>query len=198
MKYGTLIPVVMAIGATGVMMRPVAAQDAGGPPPMDAGGGPGGPGGPGGFGGGPGGQMPNFEEMRQRMEQRIMEQLGATEEEWAAIKPTIEKIRSLRMAGMGGRGMMGFGGPGGQGGPGGPNGPGGANQAASPVAQAVRDLQDTLAKKDVTDAQVKAKLTALHDAKAKAQQDLKAAQDEMREILTVRQEAILTTMGVLD
>ena len=87
---------------------------------------------------------------------------------------------------------MGFGGPGG------PGGPGRADQATNPVAQAVRDLQETLANKDATNDQVKSKLTALREAKTKAQQELKAAQDELKELVAARQEATLVVMGVLE
>jgi len=136
--------------------------------------------------------MPNWQDMQKRMDQRTMEQLGVSEEEWAVLKPKIDKVRTLRMQSMTGFGGMGFGAPGG------PGGPFGGDRAASPVQQANRELQDALNNKGTPDDVVKAKLAAVRDAKAKAQQDLKAAQDELKDLVTARQEATLVTMGVLE
>jgi hypothetical protein len=46
--------------------------------------------------------------------------------------------------------------------------------------------------------QIKEKLTALRDARAKARQELATAQAELKELLSVKQEAQFVMMGILD
>lgn len=150
-------------------------------------------GGPG--GGGPGGGNWDPQAMRERMEQRMKESLGITnDEEWKALQPKLQKVQTLQFQAMAGRGGM-FGGGrqrgGGQGGPGG-------DQMQSPVATASRELRETLDNKDSTPEQIKAKLTALRDARAKAREELTAAQNELKELLTARQEAALVAQGTLE
>lgn len=158
---------------------------------------PGQPGQPGGRG--------NFDPaaMRQRMMDRLKEQLGASDDEMAALAPKIEKVMQLqRDAGGGGmRGMFGGrrggqGGPGGNGGPGGP--PGGATANESPVRQKATDLRTLLEDKDAKPDDIKAKLDALRAARAQAKQDLAAAQQELKGLLTQRQEAVMVEMGMLE
>lgn len=166
---------------------------------------PGGQGGPGGPGGGP----PDFAAMRQMMMDRMKEALGVNDEEWKALEPRIEKVQQLQRDSRGGGGMFmmfgrgpGAGGPGGPGrGPGGPGGPGfgaGGDRAPSPVMQATMDLRDTLDNKDAKPADIQSKLKALRDARAKAHDDLAKAQDDLKSLLTTRQEAVLVTMGMLE
>lgn len=162
------------------------------------------PGGNGGGGGGqpgqPGGRgnRGNFDpaQFRQRMMQRIQEQLGATDEEMQALSPKIEKVMQLQRDAGGGRG--GFGGRRG----GGPGGPGGQNAAqdpnASAVQKAVADLRATLENKDAKPDEIKAKLDAVRQARAQAKQDLTAAQQELKGLLTQRQEAVMVEMGMLE
>ena len=138
--------------------------------------------------GGPGGRM-DPAQFRERMLNRIKEALGATDEEWKALQPKVEKVQQEQMQSMAGR----FGGrrrPGGE--------DANANRPANPVADAARDLQPLLENKDATAEQIKVKLQALRDARTKAKEELTKAQNELREILTQRQEAVLVSMGMLD
>ena len=151
---------------------------------------PGQPGQPGGRNGGRG----NFDPaaMRQRMLDRIKEQLGATDDEWTAISPKIEKVteaqRSTRTGG-------GFGGRtrGGQ-----PAATPAADATPNPVADATKALQAAIEKKDTPADELKSKLTALRDARAKAKETLTADQKDLQALLTQRQEAILVEMGLLE
>ena len=68
----------------------------------------------------------------------------------------------------------------------------------SAVAKASQDLRTALENKDSTPDQIKAKLTALRDARAKAKEDLTKAQAELKELITVRQEAVLVSRGMLE
>ena len=69
---------------------------------------------------------------------------------------------------------------------------------ASPVQQASESLQTTLQNKDSKPDEIKVKLEALRAAKAQAKQDLAKAQEDLRTVLTQRQEAGLVMMGLLD
>jgi hypothetical protein len=147
-------------------------------------------------------------QMNQWMMQRMKEQLGATDDEWAVIEPRLEKVQTLArdarsggMGGMFGRGQ--FGGPGGgRGQPGGaaPQPPQGAQPTApqSAVSKAAEDLRTTLGDQNSTVAQVKEKLTAYRAEREKAREELSKAQEDLRSVLSVKQEAQLVLMGSLD
>lgn len=144
----------------------------------------------------------NFDpaQMRQRMADRMKQQLGATDDEWKALGPKIEKIQTLQMQSRPGAGMRGMGrrGPGGpNGGPGGPGGPA-ANNAPeqSAVQRATQDLSQAIQTGDA--GQIKEKLTALRDAREKAHQELVQAQNDLKPLLSVKQEAVLVMDGLLD
>jgi hypothetical protein len=154
---------------------------------------------------GQGGRRGNFDpaQFRQQRMDRLKEALGATDDEMAALGPKIEKVMQLQRDASGGgmRGMFGRrggqGGPGGNGGPGGP--PGGASTAnESPVRQKAAELRTLLEDKDAKPDDIKAKLDALRQARAQAKQDLAAAQQELKGLLTQRQEAVLVEMGTLE
>ena len=92
--------------ASSLSLAAAAFAQADGPPPRDDNGGP-----------------PNREQMQQRFSNMLKEQLGATDEEWAALQPKIDAVRQLKRDASGQMGPPG--GPGG--GPGGPVvGPAGA------------------------------------------------------------------------
>jgi len=167
------------------------------------------PQGRGGQGQGPGGQrgMRNFDpvQMQQMMEQRLQEQLGATAEEWKVLGPRVMKVMSLNRqvnSGMGGMFRMGGrrGGPqGGQAGPGGPGPRGRMGQGEPTVVDTASEaLQTTLENTAATPDEVKAKLTGLRAAKEKAKAELATAQQELKQVLTLRQEAQLVLMGMLN
>jgi hypothetical protein len=125
--------------------------------------------------------------------------LGCTDEEWTALAPKVEKVQTLSRDLRGGAfgGMMG-GGRGGRGGRGGDaNAPAGPTPTTD-VGKATAALTTVLANKDAAPGDIKAALQALRDAKVKAKAALEAAQKELKEVLTVRQEAILVQQGLLD
>ncbi len=180
-----------ALLALGVYLQPLTAQDAA---PGNAG--PGGPGGP----GGGGRQRGNFdpEQMRQMMMTRYREQLGIKDDaEWGIIEGRINKINEARrgtMRGLGGFGGGRGGGPGGQGGPGGgPGGRGGWGGQPSPEGEALQRALDGGASAD----DVKAKLAAYRAAQKQKEAALEKAQDDLRQVLSVKQEATAVLMGLL-
>lgn len=147
--------------------------------------------------------------MRQMMEQRMKDQLGCTDDEWKVLGPRLTKVMTLRRqtSGAGGMGRM-FAGRRGQGGRPGeaqdsqdasrrrPRGPFGGEPTA--VDTAGEALQTTLANAAATPDEIKAKLTALRAAREKAKQELATAQKQLKDVLTLRQEAQLVMMGMLD
>ena len=60
------------------------------------------------------------------------------------------------------------------------------------------DLTATLENKDASPDDIKAKLTALREAREKAKTELAAAQKELKDVLTQRQEATLVNMSMLE
>lgn len=150
----------------------------------------GGPGGPGGF---------DPEQMRQRMAERMREQFEVKDdEEWKLISARIEKVTEARRntANRGAMGMM-FGGRRGQGGPGG-GGPGGGGRGGfggepSPEAEALQKAIES----NAPAAQIKAALGKYRASMEANEAKLAKAQDELREVLTVKQEATAVLMGLL-
>jgi len=146
--------------------------------------GPDGQGGPGGF---------DRTAMQERMMERMKEQMGATDEEWAVIKPRLSEVMELAQETRAG-GMM--------------RGPGrgrrGTDQEVeeeeetSAVEKAASALQQILENDEASTAEIKAKLTALRSAREKAKQKLAEAQEKLREVLTLKQEAQLVMVGMLD
>lgn len=129
-------------------------------------------------------------ERRQRMEGFMKERLGVNDEEWKVLQPKIEKVMTARGDAMvGGFGFM-FGGD--------RRRDDDSSQQRSAVQQASRDLRTTLENKDASADEIAAKLKALREAREKAKTDLAAAQKDLKDVLTQRQEAVLVTMGMLD
>jgi hypothetical protein len=150
-------------------------------------------------------------QMRQRMMDRYREVLDVkSDDEWKILQTRIEKVTTARRAlGGGGFGMMGGfrggpGGPGGQGGPGGPpgqggpppggaGGPGGFGPPSNPEMEALQQALDDNASND----QIKAKLTALRESRKTKQAALEKAQDELKQLLSAKQEAAAVLAGLL-
>ena len=155
-------------------------------------------------------------QMQRMMTERMKGPLGAGDKEWKVIQPRLQKVMELRQqVNAPGRGMM-FGGRRQAMGPGGRGqamGPGSRGQAGgqrsrpgtgqpqrepSAVEKTTQELQKLLADETAKPEQIKVKLTALRTAKEKAQKDLAIAQKELKQNLTVKQEAILVLSGYLN
>ncbi|MCY2931844.1 MAG: hypothetical protein NTV86_20595 [Planctomycetota bacterium] len=155
--------------------------------PADGGGG-GGRGGRGGF---------DPAAIAQRMAERMKEALGVNDEEWKVVEPKLTKVATLtfesRLGGIGGMGLFG-GGRGGRGGDAATSRP----APTTEVGKAGAELGKVLADKEAKGEQIKTALQALRDARAKAKAELEQAQKDLREVLTVREEAVLVSMGMLE
>ena len=159
-----------------------------------------------GAGGGMRGGGRNFdpEQMRQRMSQMMMERLGVSTDEWKVIEPLYTKVSELQRSTRG-RGRFGMrGGPGGPGGPGQDGGRGNRRMMGGPdgeetaVQKAQQALSDLLENESTTPEQIKESLVKLRTEKEKARQELAKAQEDLKKVLTLKQEAQLVLMGTLD
>lgn len=153
-------------------------------------------------------------QMRQRMMEGWKQRLGADDEAWKVIEPRLSKVMELNRDTMaGGRGM--FGGMrgqrgdqagqrgGDQAGRGGQQGnrprfPEMENREPTVVEKAAETLNTTLENESASADQIKQQLTALRAAREKARADLATAQQDLRQILTLRQEALLVLSGMLN
>jgi hypothetical protein len=115
--------------------------------------------------------------------------MGCTDDEFAAIRPYLEKVVQAYMASQ----VMRFGGP---------RGPAAntpqPNQQTSDVQKAVDELRTALDDTNSSSDLIKNKLDVLRQAKDKANQDLKVARTELQALLTERQEAVLVEYGLLE
>lgn len=154
----------------------------------------------GGGGGGGERQRPDMQQIRKAMSDRLKESLGSSDEEWRVLEPQIEKVVTLQrqsspMMAMWGRGGGRAGGP--QAGAPGPSGPRG-DGAQSELSKASQELSTLVADQSASNDAINAKIKAFRAAREKARAELSSAQKELRELLSLRQEATLVSMGLLD
>jgi Spy/CpxP family protein refolding chaperone len=140
------------------------------------------------------GDRGNPEEFRQRMAERMKTMLKVSDEEWAVLNPLIEKVQSKQREAMGSR----FGGFGGRGGDRGGDRGGASSASTRPGAAESQALRTTLENENASPDELKAKLTAVREQRKKSQAELEQAREDLRKVLTVRQEAALVSMGLLE
>lgn len=168
--------------------------------------GPGGPPDDSGRQGFPGGRgmMGDPQQMQQMMSDRLRDILGISEEEWTVIGPKVLKVLSLNMESRGNPMRMFLGRPGSQG----PGGQAGAAQSMrrrftgntqpGPMDLAMEELQKLLEDENSDAGKIKQAVTKIRKEREKNEQEIARAKKELRELLSVRQEAILISMGLLD
>jgi hypothetical protein len=135
--------------------------------------------------------------MAARWKQRLKEQLKATDEEWLVLEPKIDKLIRAQQetrAGIRGGQRAGFGG-----GPSinAPPPPPVDSDTPSEVQEAAEDVREAAADPDLPGAEVSRRLATYRKARDKAREKLDAAEQELRDVLTQRQEAVLTLAGML-
>ena len=151
--------------------------------------------------GGGGRQRGNWDpaQMQQRIMERYQDELGFTNDtDWDAVKPLVQKVMDAQMAERSGqmRGMFGRRSRGGNNGDQANNRPprGGMFGQPSPEAEA---LQPALAA-HAPSAQIKDLLAKYPAAQTAKQANLEAAQTNLRAVLSTKQEAQATLMGLLN
>ena len=127
--------------------------------------------------------------------ERIQERLGATAAEWKVLGPRVMKVselsRQLRGGGRGNqRGGSRDGRPDSQ-----QNAPARQPSAIEVAQEQLRSLLDNTS---ATPEQIRQRVAALRTARKQVQQQLVAAQKNLIQIVTIRQEAQLIMMGLLD
>jgi len=116
----------------------------------------------------------------------IRRQLGSNDEEWNVLVPKLQKIVSALAdvdqlgSYAGGAAMLLGGAP------------------ASPAAKALRELKTLLKDGQATELQIGIKLRTWRDLHEKAKKGLAGAREDLRGVVTLRQEAVLFSMGILD
>jgi hypothetical protein len=141
------------------------------------------------------------EEMRQRMLDRYREQLEVkNDDEWKLISGRIEKVMEARRQVGGNMRFGGFGGPGGpggrRGGPDGQDGGRGRGPGGTPNPE-IDALQKALESNASSD-EIKTKLAALRASRKASQAGLEKSQEDLRKVLSVRQEATALMMGLIN
>jgi len=135
-------------------------------------------------------------QMQQRMMEQLKEQLKAQDNEWKVLEPKLAKVmeaqRDMRFGG-----GMGFGGRGGGGG-GGNRDNNNPDQPQSELQKAGRELRTTLQSDGAAAADIEVKLKTYREAREKAQENLKTAREDLKGVLTQRQEAVLVMAGMLE
>ncbi len=116
---------------------------------------------------------------RTRAVDDLKKQLEVSDTEWAVIRPRVEAVYNLSHP------QPQFGGPGNM-------------RPMSPVDRSRNELRGVLSDKNASAEQIKGKLTALRAAQVNANQELAKARQNLRQILTLRQEATLVLNGLLD
>ena len=151
----------------------------------------------GGGGGGGGGRRGggNFDpaQFQQQRLERIRENMGvADDNEWREIQARLQKVFDAQLAVAGTRG--GFGGRGGRGGGGGGGGRGGFGGTPMPELESLRNAIEN----DAPAEQVKNALAKYREARKTRESALAKAQTELTDVLTVKQEAVAVTQGLID
>jgi len=123
-----------------------------------------------------------MEEIRAMDRQRAIEEfkckLRLSDPEWTALKPRIETVYNLVHPPIAMRA--------------------GASREGSDVEQKRGELREVLDKSGTETNEIKNKLTALRVAKDKADRELAKARQDLRQVMTLRQEAELVLCGLLD
>jgi hypothetical protein len=130
----------------------------------------------------------------------IRDKTAATDEEWKTLLPKIEKVMDAQKKTRTGAGMS-FSSPGMTS----RNGvatitsaiAGGGTNVDTPAGQAMQKVRAAL-EKQTPDDDIRKKLAALREARDQARADLAAAQKELKEACSARQEAALVTLGQLE
>jgi hypothetical protein len=137
-------------------------------------------------------------QLQQRMLERYKERLEVTDEnEWKAMQPLVQKVMDARAAlAAGGRGAFGRGGrPGNDPNPSNQNNQG-RSRTSAPANPAAETLQKAVDAKAPAP-EMKAALTKYLEYRKGKQAELEKAQQDLRGVLTSRQEAIAVLSGLL-
>ncbi len=150
-------------------------------------------------GGGGGGNFDPAQFMQRRLD-RIHEQMGVTNDaEWNVLEGRIQKVFEAQTALFGFRGRGGGGRQGGGGGDNGGGAGGGGRRGGfgGPPSPELESLQNAVQSNAPTE-QIKAAMEKLRAARKAKEAELAKAQDDLKAILTVKQEAVAMANGLIN
>ncbi|MDP6904517.1 MAG: hypothetical protein QF406_08730 [Verrucomicrobiota bacterium] len=139
--------------------------------------------------GGRGGDRGGFDrsQIMDRIMDRYRENLGFSVAEWKVVRPKVQAVMDNRISGA--SGMMSMFGGGSRRGRG-----GSSSDEKSPTS----DLRDLLEKENPAKGDIKAKLAAYRADRKAREAKLKKAQEDLRQLLTIKQEAQAVLAGLLN
>jgi Spy/CpxP family protein refolding chaperone len=142
---------------------------------------------------GGGGGRGNFDpaKMREMMQTRLKEQMGATDDEWKALQPKVEELQKAQEATRGSMRSLFRGNRGG-------NTPPADDANKTDIQRKTEALKALVDAKDSDPKAIQDALKALRDEREKNKATTKKAQDSLKELLTAKQEAILVMYGMLE
>jgi hypothetical protein len=123
----------------------------------------------------------------------IKDQLSLSDDEWKALSPKVEKAIDAKLKLNTGAGMNWTS----------SNGSKPAFQASTarpdtPAGKAMQDVREAAADEAASSEELVKRIAAVREARKKARADYEAAQQELNDALTPRQQAVLMTLGVIE
>lgn len=136
--------------------------------------------------GGPGRGGWDPAQFQQRMMERYREQLEVKDDgEWKALEPMIKKVMDARISQFSGMGR------------GGPRRPDDNNRDSGRPSNPEADALNRAIEGKASNAELKAAVARVQESRKAKQAELEKAQAALRQVLSVRQEAIATANGLL-
>jgi hypothetical protein len=135
----------------------------------------------------PGGQH------RQEMLDALKDRLELSDDDFKALSPKIEKLLDAKQNMTTGAGMSWSSMNGGK-----PVFKASEAKPNTEPGKAMQDVRDAVADKDLSNEEVVKKIAAVREAREKAKAEFDAAQKELSDALTPRQQAVLMTLGVIE
>ena len=136
--------------------------------------------------GGRGGDRGGFDrsQFMERIMDRYRENLGFSVAEWKVVQPKVQAVMDNRISGVSGMMSM-FGGS-------------RRGRDSSTEKTPTSELRDLLEKDDASKGDIKAKLAAYRADRKAREAKLKKAQEDLRQLLTIKQEAQAVLSGLLN
>jgi len=135
----------------------------------------------------PGGPGPDkIDQFRQKMNEFLKASLKVSDDEWGIIQPLLEKVQTKQRDSLMGRFSFMAGRR------------GGGDRGGRPTAPEIDALKGALESESSSPADIKSKLEAVREARKKSEGELTQAREDLRKVLTQRQEATLVMVGVLE
>ncbi len=129
------------------------------------------------------------EQFRQKMNEYMKATLKVSDEEWSVIQPLLEQVQTKQREAFSSRSSF-FGKS-----RGGGDRSSHSDRPASPETDALKAALET---DSATPVEIKSRLEAVRAARKKALAELEQAREDLRKVLTQRQEATLVMVGILE